>query len=197
MDAMANASHSITNKNRTRNDSVTSVSSTVTVSASADNNNNNSNVNSKYQITTATIETAISGRIRAILQSAQLAGFTSITISANSWISRTQDVRGIASEVGVLVHCEFDPLNTYPQELFNKPVVAGQQFVHAISAAVEMSRSNREGEGGGGGYASSGKHQLNGRSVAVFPAFMDGNFMTPILMLKYYCFLHAGTCVSN
>lgn len=127
----------------------------------------------RTRFTTRMIEKAVGSAITNILQQVQLAGFSSVCIGASTWTQRAADPLRISSNLGIAAVLHDDLEVIYPSALFTKPVVSAQGFIATMSACAATAR--RDGCG-----------------LSVFPAYMDSDFMTPMLMLKYYSFLHAG-----
>ena len=155
-----------------------SVSEDATVSVSV----NNIHINRKA-LTTRGIENVVSLAITNILQQAQLAGFCSVCIGASAWTQKAANPLRIASNLGIaaILHPDMDVV--YPSALFTKPVVSAQGFMSTMSECVAKAR---------GDVLLDSPTSSGGCNLSVFPAYMDSDFMTPMLMLKYYSFLHAG-----
>ena len=139
----------------------------------------------RQKLTTQAIEEAICKAIVNVLQQAQLAGFNSVSIGASAWTQRAADPLRIASNLGLaaILHDDLDVV--YPKALFTKPVVSAQCFASTISRCTARAR-------GEAGYDVDITSSVSGCSLSVFPAYMDSDFMTPTLLLKYFSFLHAG-----
>jgi len=137
----------------------------------------------RTRLTTQMIEAVICSAITNILQQVQLAGFSSVGMGASGWTKRAADPLRIASNLGIaaVLHNDLDVI--YPSALFTKPLVSAQGFIATMSACAATAR---------GEVPSDSTSCAGGCSLSVFPAYMDSDFMTPMLMLKYYSFLHAG-----
>lgn len=123
-------------------------------------------------ITRVAIEAAARKKCDAVLAMVQLAGFTTVTIAANDWTNRVAQPWKLATQLGLNAH-DVHLQTAYPSTCFIKPIVCAQEFICNIAQASARARAMSTG-------------------LAVFPAFLDSDFMVPGLLLKYYCFLHAG-----
>jgi hypothetical protein len=136
-------------------------------------------------ISTLSIEAVIRTAVSNILQQVQIAGFSSVNMGASAWTQRAADPLRIASGLGLSAVLHHDLDTVYPAALFTKPVVAAQGFIATIGDCVARAQ-------GKGGFARGNASRSGCGGISVFPAYMDSDFMTPMLMLKYYSFLHAG-----
>ena len=106
------------------------------------------------------------------IASAQLAGLNTFIVGASDWTQRVAAPLNIASKMGVnAVGRSLKQL--LAPNLFIKPTVYVPQFVQVLKA-------------------HSAAVLDDGLSLSVLPAFTDLDYMYPLLLSKFYCFLHGA-----
>ena len=123
-------------------------------------------------VTSITAEQACRHACERILSAVQVAGFTAITLSTNKWTKKIGNPVSLAMKLG-LSTIEKPLREMFPSTLFIKPIIHIPEIIASLS-----------------------KHSLKvtdtGSSMSVLPAFLDNEYMYPVILTKYYCFLHAA-----
>lgn len=107
-----------------------------------------------------------------VLGEVQVAGYSSLILVGSEWVNTNVDLMSLASDKGLFA-IERDLNLLFPKSLFSKPFLSTQSYCFSLQ-----------------NYA----HQVDKKksSIAVFPAFMERDFLFPSMLLKFYCFMFSG-----
>jgi len=149
------------------------ITSPPSTHGNSDGGNGAASVEMRTVITALDVENAVRQRCADIMSTAKHAGFTTITLACSAWTRQVAAPQSIAFRFG-LECVERSVSLLFPSTHFLKPVICALDFIRTLAST------------------SSKKNKEFGTSLSVMPAFLDSDFMMPSLLLKYYCFLHAG-----
>ena len=90
----------------------------------------------------------------------------------NAWIKSIANPIEIAHRFG-LGCVERSAALVFPPQLFVKSVVCAKEMIRML-------------------HSNSSRARETGASMCVLPAFLDSDIMMPLLLIRYYCFLHSG-----
>ena len=126
----------------------------------------------EHVITALDVDLAARSFCANILASVQEAGFTTVTLFCSPWCRRVAQPAEVAIRLGM--ECVERPVGlVFPSQLFIKPIASSPEFIRVVASSLARSLQTTN-------------------SVAVLPAFLDCEFMVPMLVLKYLLFLHGG-----
>jgi ankyrin repeat protein len=128
----------------------------------------------EHVITALDVDLAARSFCANIMASVQEAGFTTVTLFCSPWCRRVAQPAEVAIRLGM--ECVERPVGlVFPSQLFIKPIASSPEFIRVVAASLARSLQMTN-------------------SVAVLPAFLDCEFMVPMLVLKFLLFLHGGFC---
>lgn len=123
-------------------------------------------------VTSITAEQACRHACERVLSAVQVAGFTAVMLSTNKWTKKVGNPVSLAMKMG-LSTMEKPVKEMFSPTLFIKPIIHIPEIIASLS-----------------------KHSLKvadtGSSMSILPAFLDSEYMYPVILTKYFCFLHAA-----